>query len=200
MIDNLQLDFDAIHAEYREKICRFLTSMVGGLEAEDLTQEVFIRVNRGLPAFRGEAGLSTWVYKIATNLAIDAMRKSQSSQAVVRQTEPLSLERESELEDMDWTGEKPPALESQVVRIEMNQCILNYINQLPEIYRTVLALIDLEGLNYSQVAEILGISLEAMKMRLHRARQQIKHLLQTNCESYWVEGNEFVPELRRSKP
>jgi RNA polymerase sigma-70 factor (ECF subfamily) len=81
----------------------------------------------------------------------------------------------------------------------MNDCIQSFIYRLPEAYRTVLVLSEFEGLRNNEIAEILGITLDTVKIRLHRARASLKRELTTRCDSYWVEGNEFVPELKRIK-
>jgi RNA polymerase sigma-70 factor (ECF subfamily) len=78
----------------------------------------------------------------------------------------------------------------------MNDCILNYVNNLPEAYRTVLVLSEFEDLSNKAIAEILGVTLNSVKIRLHRARERLKEQLAVNCGSEWVEGNEFVPELK----
>ncbi|OGO26740.1 MAG: hypothetical protein A2Z16_06505 [Chloroflexi bacterium RBG_16_54_18] len=80
----------------------------------------------------------------------------------------------------------------------MNDCIQNIINDLPEIYRTVLLLSEFEDLSNSTMAEILGIKIHTIKIGLHRARQRLKEQLSESCGPEWVEGNEFVPELKPS--
>lgn len=71
-------EFPSIHAGYRTRIHRYLARLVGQGDAEDLTQEVFVRVSRGLPDFKGAAKLSTWIYRIATNVAVDRLRDRKS--------------------------------------------------------------------------------------------------------------------------
>jgi RNA polymerase sigma-70 factor (ECF subfamily) len=80
----------------------------------------------------------------------------------------------------------------------MNDCVQSFIENLPEDYRIVLILNEFEGLRNKEIAEILGISLGTVKIRLHRARERLKNELMANCDSYWVENNEFLPELKRS--
>ena len=172
--------------------------MVDEYEAEDLTQEVFMRVSQALKTFRGESELSTWIYRIATNAALDRLR-SPSFQRTVQNcpSNPFIMDGESEIDDRNaWTGEKAPLVEGQIYRNEMNECILDFINNLPEAYRTVLVLSEFEGLRNNEIAEILGVTLNTVKIRLHRARESLKEKLAANCDSYWVEGNEFVPELK----
>jgi RNA polymerase sigma-70 factor (ECF subfamily) len=191
-------NFEEIYSAYQAKIQRYLIRMVGELEAEDLTQEVFVKLSRALPSFRGEAKLSTWIYRIATNAALDRLRSPRFQEA----EQDLSQARqaansETELPDRNaWTGEPVPLVEPQVYRKEMNDCIQETIRQLPEIYRTVLMLSEIEGLSNAEVAEVLGITLDAVKIRLHRARDLIRKEMIENCPGYWVVDNEFLPELK----
>ena len=78
----------------------------------------------------------------------------------------------------------------------MNECIRGYIEKLPESYRTVLVLSEREGLRNNEIAKILGVTLDTVKIRLHRAREILKEGLRNNCDSYWIEDNEFLPELK----
>lgn len=192
-----ELALEEIHATFRLKIQRYLTRMVGEFEAEDLTQEVFIKISRALKTFRGESALSTWVYRIATNAALDRLR-SPSFQWMGQKcsTEAFTAEGEPEIDDRNaWTGEKTPQVEPMLYRKEMNACIQNFVERLPEDYRAVLVLSEFEELSNHEIAEILGITLNTVKIRLHRAREKLKKELAANCDSYWIEDNEFVPEL-----
>lgn len=194
------LEFEQIYAEFRPKIHRFLMGVLGEYEAEDLTQEVLLKVNRSLDTFRGESELSTWIYRIATNAALDRLR-SPSFQRIEQKcaTNPAVTDMESENDDIArQLEEKAPLVEHQVYRKEMNECILGYVNSLPETYRIVLVLREFEELSNNAIAEILGVTLDTVKIRLHRAREKLKVMLAQNCGSEWVEGNEFVPELKHT--
>jgi RNA polymerase sigma-70 factor (ECF subfamily) len=103
----------------------------------------------------------------------------------------------AELDDRKaLTTEKIPLVEPQIFRKEMNECVQRYIQKLPENYRVVLILSQFEGFKDSEIARTLGISLNTTKIRLHRAKEKLKEELSTHCDSYWVEENEFLPELR----
>jgi len=193
-IDKNSPGFQAVYDEFHPRIQRYISNMVGEGEAEDVTQEVFIKVNRALPEFREESKLSTWVYRIATNTAVDRLR---SPAYHVNQTAVAEEDIEGQLDDQNiWTGEKVPVLEWQVVRKEMGECIQDYIRKLPENYRIVLALRELEGLSIKETADILGVTTSTVKIRLHRAKERLKKDLIENCPSYWVDGNEFIPDLK----
>jgi RNA polymerase sigma-70 factor, ECF subfamily len=199
-MNGAELAFEQIYAVFRPKIDRYLTRMVGEDEAEDLTQDVFLKVSQALATFRGESELSTWIYRIATNAALDRLR-SPSFQRIAQNcsANPAIEDGEVETEDMNtWSGEKIPWVEPQVYRKQMNACIQNFINDLPETYRTVLVLSEFEGLSNRTIAQILGVTLDTVKIRLYRARKKLKHQLAEHCGPEWVEGNEFVPELKRS--
>lgn len=193
-----RLEFDSIHETFRPRIRRYLARMVGEQDAEDLTQEVFVRVSRGLGSFRGESQLSTWVYRIATNAAVDRLRTPSFQRTSAVGYPDDSVERDPlEVDDSDiWTGERTPSVEQEQVRKEMNECVRDSIGRLPEKYRTVLVLSEVEGLANQEIADILAVSLHTVKIRLHRARLKLKQDLVAHCEMYWVEENEYLPDLK----
>ena len=177
-------EFQKIHEAFRPKIHRYLTHLVGEHEAEDLTQEVFVKVSRALKTFRGESQLSTWLYRIATNAAIDKMRSLSFRQ----DAQKSSLDDSDEDEDRDvWTGEKPPLLEQQFMRKERYQCFGNFVENLPPHYRTVVVLSELGELTNNEIAQILGLSLDTVKIRLHRGRARLFQELKTHCKAEdWI--------------
>lgn len=187
------LEFPKIYAEFQPKILRYLSRLVGEADAEDLTQEVLIRVSDSLSNFRGDSQLSTWIYRIATNAGLDRLRSPSYQQMV----QNCSRSMEAEIDDQRaWTGERSPLIEHQIFRKEMDECIQGFIQRLPENYRTVLVLSEFEGLKNSEIAETLGLSLGAVKIRLHRAKEKLQQEFMAHCDPYWVEENEFIPELR----
>jgi RNA polymerase sigma-70 factor (ECF subfamily) len=195
-----ETEFQEIYSAFQPKILRYMARMVAEDEAEDLTQEVFAKISRTLNTFRGEASLSTWIYRIATNTALDRLR-SMSFQRVHVDLNQQSSVCEAGIDDRNvWTGEKTPLPERQIFRKEMNECICNYVEKLPEGHRTVLILSEFEGLKNKEISEILGITLDSVKIRLHRAREQLKEEFIANCDPYWVEDNEFLPELKILSP
>lgn len=174
------LQFQKVHEDYRARILRYLTRLVGEGEAEDLAQEVFVRVNQALPGFRGESQLSTWIYRIATNAAIDRTRAGTFKQAA----------REACLDEADavpaasiWTGEPAPSLDQQLLSQQRFECFAQYVRQLPPKYRAVLVLSELEELSDKEIAEILELSLGAVKIRLHRGRRMLLRELKGHCKA-----------------
>jgi len=172
-------DFRTIYASHHPRILRYLTRLVGQSEAEDLTQEVFLRVNRGLPDFKGDAQLSTWIYRIATNVATDRIRSRAAEQS--RSGKAVPLDEQLNEEGVDLKGDRKPSLEKQAMREEMSSCVQDYINSLPESYRVPVTLSEIGGLTNKEIAETLGLSMETVKIRLHRGRARLKEILDAGC-------------------
>jgi RNA polymerase sigma-70 factor (ECF subfamily) len=186
-----ELEFNKIHDTYAQRIKLYLAKLAGDEEAQDLAQETFARVSRSLHNFRGQSSLSTWIYKIATNTALDRIRKK------TRSKNDLPLDAAGEAENINiWTGENH-ALEEQVIRGEMNDCIRNVVSGLPEAYRAVIVLSEFEGFKNEDIAKILGLGIESVKMRLHRARHKLKEELSNHCILFRDERNEFACEQKK---
>ncbi|MDR7869102.1 MAG: RNA polymerase sigma factor [Sporomusaceae bacterium] len=193
-------DFDRIYADHRPMIRRYLARLAGENEADDLTQETFIRVNQGLDTFKGQSSISTWIYQIATNIAADRLRSRVFKQAASTVYGPEHDQTRSSA-----CASPPPSTEDQLVRKEMNQCIQSYVGFLPGNYRTVLILSEMEGLRNSEIAAILGLSLSTVKIRLHRAREKLRQELAANCIFYRTDCNQLAcepkgPVRRNAKP
>lgn len=192
------INFEAIHDSFQPKILRYLTRLVGRHEAEDLAQTVMVKVSEGLKDFRGDAKLSTWIYRIATNAALDRLRKPGLHQAgaqgaLQEETEPNSEEGNTRLEAQS------PSVEQTAIREEMNACIREFIERLPENYKTAMVLGEIEGFKNAEIADILGVSLDTVKIRLHRARERLRKELEAGCGFHRDESNEFACD-RKSLP
>ncbi len=148
-------------------------------DAEDVTQDVLLQVVRKLPTFRGESAFPTWLHRVTVNAAL-AHRRKGATQKAHRDATPLDVA----LEEMPhgavrrWSvGPEEAALDH-----ETQQLIERAIADLPEDYRDVLVLADVEGLPNAEVAHMLGTSVSAVKSRLHRARQKLRDTLAPHFE------------------
>ena len=176
-------DFAKIHAEFRPKVQRYLTQLVGEQDSEDLTQEVFVKISRTLHTFRGESALSTWIYRIATNTALDKLRSASfrlARQNIVS-SHPDLHNPETEDEEVG-VDEKALSLEQQLFRKERYECYCTFIDNLPPNYRTIVALSELGELAADEIAEALGLSLDVVKIRLHRGRVRLLKELKSHCK------------------
>jgi len=189
-------DFHKIYSEYYPRIVGYLRRIVGESEAEDVAQETFVKAGKALETFRGDSQLSTWIYRIATNAAMDHMRHRSSLKRAPE--EPLQEECEAEDQDL-WTGEKKPSLEASLIRGQMNECIRGIVEKLPANHRVVITLSELEGLTNGEIAEILQVSLDTAKIRLHRARAKLKTELEKQCSFYHDDRNELACD-RKTTP
>ncbi|MCG6533162.1 MAG: sigma-70 family RNA polymerase sigma factor [Syntrophales bacterium LBB04] len=189
-------NYRRIHDDFQPRILRYMTRLVGENEAEDLTQEVLVKIGQSLNSFRGESQLSTWIYQIATNIALDRLRRAKIQRRV---DTGLPLEVcEDRQEDQDiWTSQEKVSLDQQIIRWEMNGCIREIIDTLPGDYRSVIVLSELEGLTDRKISEVLGITPETVKIRLHRARARLKKELSAACVFFRDERNEFACDRRK---
>ncbi len=179
-------NFSTLYNEYYPKIVRYLTRVVGESEAEDAAQETFVKIDRSLESFRGESSLSTWIYRIATNTAMDHLRRPSSK----RQLQPME-EKDLSSDDDAGSVDNKPLLDTLLIRKDMNDCIRSVVDSLPAEYSTVLVLSEFERLTNSEIAEVLDISLDTAKIRLHRARTKLRKALEAKCNFYRDERNEL---------
>jgi len=171
---------EEIHERHRERMLAYLRRMTRDPAlAEDLTQETFLRASRALSRFRGDAKLTTWLYRIATNVYLDHRRKEAPS----GQEDAAALARAAELEPPVSAVPTEPRLPDRLLEdSEMASCIREYIDGLPPDHAAVIVLHDLQGLTNPEIARILGCSLETVKIRVHRARRRLEEVLTEHCD------------------
>jgi RNA polymerase sigma-70 factor, ECF subfamily len=175
------IDFDAIYRDYYPRIQRYLARLIGFDEAEDVAQEVFLKISGALDDFKGESTMLTWVYRIATNAALDRVRTPAYRASL---TSVLLDESCETGEGVPPVEDRLPPVEDQAIRREMSACVQGLMAQLPDHYRTVLVLSETEGMKNGEIAEVVGVSLETVKIRLHRARTRLRAILEAHCNFY----------------
>lgn len=158
--------------KYQDRVFNACWRICGNLEdARDLTQEAFLKALENLPKFRHESGFYTWIFRVAVNLALTHRRSSKRrrtisldavSGAAGTQAESLARRLES-----DSTEEGP---DHSVAEAELQGHMVRALNALEDDYRAVIVLRDIEGFDYSEIAEILYVPTGTVKSRLHRAR------------------------------
>jgi RNA polymerase sigma-70 factor (ECF subfamily) len=170
------LSAEQVYHDYASRVHALARRMVASdIDAEDVTQDVLLQVVRKLPTFRGESAFPTWLHRVTVNAALSHRRRQ-----AVRQEHGL-------LTSLDAHGEDEPICrfapqrtlppEDQVVSHETRQILEAAIEALPPAYRDVLVRADVDGLSNADVAEQLGLSLPAVKSRLHRARAMLREAL-----------------------
>jgi RNA polymerase sigma-70 factor (ECF subfamily) len=186
--------FSDIYTEFYPKITHYLTRLVGDSEAEDVAQVVFEKVNSSLSDFKGESKISTWIFKIATNAALDRLKSSSYKRTSSGPLAPVPLQT---VENLDLAFSKPTSPDQKIIRDEMSECVREFVDRLPPDYRTVLILNELEGFTNKEIAEILQISLDAAKIKLHRARGKLKEKLKDGCDFYHDDRSELACDRKQ---
>ena len=177
--------FRTLYAANHERVRRVLARLVGPLEAEDLTQTVFAKAAKALPTFRGDADASTWLHRIATNVASDWLHSRSTHESKVTVPLPGQSDDDTGVAALDSTDvDGGPSAEQLLSNKEMRDCIHREIGKLPETLRTVFMLSALGGLTDEEIGRVLGISHNNIKVRLHRARREFKKIIEVRCDFY----------------
>jgi len=159
--------FEALVTAYQHRVFGVALRMLGRhAEAEEIAQETFLRAHRALGAFRGEARVGTWLYGIASRLCLN--RLASSARRHEQGDEAAMLRHAAERADAG------AALEQR----ELAAALHDAIAALPDERRIVVVLRDLEGLEYEDIAEVLGVPLNTVRSRLHRARLDLQAKLE----------------------
>jgi RNA polymerase sigma-70 factor (ECF subfamily) len=165
----------------------FIARRVSPVEIDDVMQDVFVRMQRGLPHLRDEERFTSWLFQIARSSVADHMR--------TRARHPIA----------DGDAEPEPAVESNEDDREAARhlagCITMFVAQLPSPYREAITLVELEGKTAKEAAEMTGISVSGMKSRVQRGREQLRSLFERCCQiALDVRGKptEFTPRPQPS--
>ena len=158
---------------HESKVYGLCLKMLGSPEdAEDCLQEVFIKAFEALPGFRQDAKFSTWIYRIATNACLMRIRKKKLDTVPI--DKPVTIGHESVPRQIpDWTTDPS----SDVMNEELSTVLTKHINELAPDNRIVFVLRDIHGLSTDDTASVLGLSVPAVKSRLHRARLFLREKL-----------------------
>lgn len=177
-----KMEFWEIYDEHYLRVKKAILALVRNeWIADDLTQETFVRVQDHLGDLRDPARLSSWIFRIAYNLCQDYFRKK------AEHLTDGSDHEESEVAEGSST-------EKQFEQHQMGECVREEIDRLPESLRTVIVLSDVMEFSQREIAEVLGITPENAKVRLHRARKRLKEFLEQKCTFDTDERNVLVCE------
>ncbi len=170
------------------RIFRYIMSMVRDTaEAEDLTQETFLRAYQRRDSLRDEGAQTAWLYRIATHVCLDRLRQYARRSP---------KESDADLDDIDVPEADSPSLQQTLERDEMSDCVQRYLNRLSDSYRAVILLHDMHDLTAQEIAQLLGESLATVKIRLHRARQKLSLALGAGCDFSHDERDVLVCESK----
>ncbi|MBU3949827.1 MAG: RNA polymerase sigma factor [Proteobacteria bacterium] len=161
--------------------------------ADDLTQETMLRAYLDISELRDHARFIPWLYRIATNVCRDYFRKQK------RTNKQVYDGSDAIIAPQDLRDENAPQLDKVIECAEMGECVRQYFDKLPNSYRVVIILHDLEEMTNPEIADILCISIHATKVRLHRARRRLRIILENVCNFYTDERGILVCEPKKDK-
>ena len=158
--------FEEVYRAHAGRLYKLMFRMAGSAhEAEDLLQEVFLHAHRKLGSFRGESSLGTWLYRLAVNHCLDALRGRQAK--MTRVTDSLDEEGAAEL------ATPSPVVPTAVSRLDLERAIA----RLPAGCRAAFVLHDVEGFEHNEIAKLLGVSEGTSKSQVHKARMKLRAML-----------------------
>jgi len=156
---------EAVYHRFKRRVFALAARIAGPNEAEEVAQEAFIRIFRGLPRFRGESALGTWIYRLAVNAALSHRARRQLP------AEPLeAMATQAAAASAAAVG---PEEGDAVLRARLERGLA----RLPVGYRTVIVLHDVEGLEHEEIAAVLGCHVGTSKSQLHKARAKLRTIL-----------------------
>lgn len=182
--------FEELIRQYEKKVYTLCFRMCGNSEdAEEAAQDAFLALWRGIDRFRQESSLSTWIYRLATNACIDTLRRRK------KQSGSVSLDDEELFVDAVDTSPQP---QETVEHREAQKLLQEGLAALPEEYRKVLILREIEGLSYTEIAESASIELGTVKSRISRGRSLLRNFLSGNGNFFEIASSK-VTECNREE-
>ncbi len=162
--------FDEIYREYEEMVFNLALRMSGNVaDAEDITQEAFVRVHRYLGGFRGRSSLKTWIYRVAVNSAKNRLRGKARMLAAAR------FDSETELRRLP---DRSPLPERRAIGSDLVGRVREALVRLPLPYRQAVLLRDFQDMSYEEIAEVLGVRMGTVRSRIARGRERLRELLE----------------------
>ncbi|HZA51537.1 MAG TPA: sigma-70 family RNA polymerase sigma factor [Myxococcaceae bacterium] len=170
--------FEALVARHRDDVFALALRITRSeADAAEIAQDTFLSAYQHLPQFRGDAAFGSWVYRIAANNALMRLRRQRVKQAAESELRGPEFNERGSLVD-------PPnpnfvrAADEEMLDAELGAAIQQATDQLPESYRQVFLLRDVDGLSYDEIAAVTGESVAAIKSRLHRARLALREAIE----------------------
>ena len=167
------LDAGALFETYHDRIYRYVLRLVKNpAEAEDLTQDTFLRAYRGRDSLREPEAVRGWLYRIATDVSLDRLRQHVST---------VSIDGEEGTALTKAIASRSPSVLEMTERKETSLCVQRCLDVLPDSYRAVILLHEVYSLTAAQMAELLGVTVTTVKIRLHRARRRLQKVMERGC-------------------
>jgi RNA polymerase sigma-70 factor, ECF subfamily len=186
--------FEEIMQRYESKVFNMAMRFTRNQEdAEEVLQDVFSTLYRKVDGFQGKSAFSSWLYRIVVNAAFMKLRKRKQNQTISIEDLAPAIKQYC----LDCDAMVSSRSDSLSMNRELRDIIQNAINRLPEQYRAVFVLRDVDGMSNQEVGDVLGLSIPAVKSRLHRSRLMLRKKLQRHYNEY-VLGNVATPTVNDS--
>ncbi|MAG71346.1 MAG: hypothetical protein CL471_13780 [Acidobacteria bacterium] len=192
-----------LESAYGAKICQLAFRYMKNREdAEEVTQDVLMKVFKKVSAFRGDAALTSWIYRITFNTAMSRLRNAKFSRPLEVLEDDRSFfsesgERESyKREPADWSM----LADDELMRSELRQRLVEALGELPTIYRTPVLLRDIQGLSTQEASAVLRVKTQTLKSRLHRGRLILREKLGEFADGLGLTRSGLRPEPPRGSP
>lgn len=179
-------DLARIYDAYEGKVRAYAAKLLGPAEADDVSQEVFIKVGRSLDALADPTKLASWLWAVTLNTVRDVARKRSARPAA-----------DGPMANVADAAAATP--EEAAIRNEMVACYVDYVKRLPRNYHEVYALREFEDLSNDEIARRLSLSLATVKIRLHRARARLHEELRRDCRCYVNDRGELMAEPKERR-
>ena len=158
-------------------------------DAEEVAQDVLLKVYRKIEAFRGDAALSSWIYRITFNTAMSRLRHQRAGKAIeLSPAEGLESQDSAPAEPADWSG----LADDQLMRAQMRDQLVGALTHLPQVYRVPVLLRDIHGLSTEEASAVLKVKPQTLKSRLHRGRLILRKHLGDFAGGLELHGRESV--------
>jgi len=168
--------FNCLVLSYQDQAYNLALRMLGDQpSAEDVVQDSFIKAYKKLHAFRG-GSFRAWILRITTNNCLDVLRRQKRTPTLP--LNPINEDSVEEQESPYWLADDSPSAEEKVIQKELGDVIQRCLQQLPEDFRAVVVLVDVQGLNYQEAAKVVKSPLGTIRSRLARARQRLQKCMQ----------------------
>jgi RNA polymerase sigma-70 factor (ECF subfamily) len=176
------MEFLEIYDPFYQRVRKFILASVRDESvADDLIQETFLRIQENLDSVRDPAKISSWIFRIAYHLCQDHFRTLKKASS------------HEEIHDGLVNLQETP-VQKKLEQSQMSQCVQDQLNLLPESQRSVIFFADVMDFSHQEIADILGLSVQNVKVRLHRSRKKLKAILEEQCNFEVDERNVLICE------
>jgi RNA polymerase sigma-70 factor, ECF subfamily len=166
-------DVGTLFETHHDRIYRYVLHIIRNPEeAEDLTQDTFLRAHRHLDSLRDPEAVRGWLYRIATHVSLDRLRQRKPQ---------ISIDGEEGAHRVEEAASVSPSAQEATERKETSRCVQRCLDFLPDRYRAVILMHEAHGLTAVEIASLLGANLTTVKMRLHRARRMLQQVMECGC-------------------